>query len=188
MEKEIWKDVPGYEGKYRISSFGRVMSLKRNGIPKDTIVAPHMRGNYLCVGLRDKTRTFVSIHRLVATVFVPNPLGLPQVDHIDGDKINNLSSNLRWVTAKENINNPVTRAYHRAQCAKNRNNWQSKAIEQRDMDGNLIATYPSIREAARVTGIEKSNISAAAHNKRRYATDHWATIRSAGGYKWNFKE
>ena len=188
MEKEIWKDVPGYEGKYRISNYGNLISLKRNGIRKDTMVSIGKSGRYYRVGLRNGDKKFFSIHRLVAMAFVPNPDNLPQVDHIDGDRTNNHVSNLRWVTAKENINNPITRAYHRTQCAKNRNNWQSKAIEQRDMDGNLIATYPSIREATRVTGIERTNISAAANNKRRDATDHWATIHSAGGYKWNFKE
>lgn len=188
MEKEIWKDIPGYEGKYIISSFGRIISLKRNGIAKDTEVSLNKRGNYLKVGLRNKERVSYSVHRLVALTFLANPNNLPQVDHIDGDKMNNHASNLRWVTAKENVNNPSTRPKHLAQCAKRRNNWQSKAIEQRDKNGNLIATYPSIREAVRVTGIEKSNISAAAHGKRRFATDHWATIRSAGGYLWNFKE
>ena len=49
------------------------------------------------------------VHRLVATYFVPNPDNLPYVDHIDGNKLNGFASNLRWVSAKENANNPNTK-------------------------------------------------------------------------------
>lgn len=80
---------------YEVSNYGRV---KLNG----KLVVPQEKYNkyifYSCV----------SIHRAVAELFIPNPDNKPQVDHIDGDKHNNRVDNLRWVTAKENINNPTT--------------------------------------------------------------------------------
>lgn len=184
-DDEMWADIPGYNGKYLISTYGRVLSLKRNGIPRDTIISP-IHDRYLYISLRNGERKKYTVHRLVAMTFLPNPNNLPQIDHIDGNRYNNHVSNLRWVTAMENSHNPLTvEAKKRAGLAR-RNTGRNKYIEQRDKKGSLIATYPSLHEAERLTGICRSNIVAAATGKRRYATDHWATVRSAGGFLWNF--
>lgn len=185
-EDEMWADIPGYEGKYLISTYGRVISLKRNGIARDTLVALCERNRYFSVALRNKNRVKFSVHRLVAMTFIPNPKNLPQVDHIDGNRYNNHVSNLRWVTAMENHHNPITVESKKRSGVARRNTGGNKCVEQRDKSGQLIATYPSLHEAERVTGICQSNISAAARGKRIFATDHWATVRSAGGYLWNF--
>ena len=79
---------------YEISNLGRV---KLNG----EIVQPHMHCNYLCIGS-------FQIHRAVAELFVPNPENKPFVDHINTDRFDNRAENLRWVTQKENCNNPLS--------------------------------------------------------------------------------
>ena len=79
---------------YEISNLGRV---KLNG----EIVEPHTHCNYLCIGS-------FQIHRAVAELFVPNPDNKPYVDHINTDCLDNRAENLRWVTHKENCNNPLT--------------------------------------------------------------------------------
>lgn len=98
--EEIWKDIEGYEGLYQISNLGRVWSVRKEIYRKPCIVS-----NYYGVSLtKDGHYDTFSIHRLVAEAFIPNPLNLPQVNHIDEDKLNNRADNLEWCTAKYNCN------------------------------------------------------------------------------------
>ena len=100
MENEIWKDVEGFSG-YQISNLGRVKSLKNN---KESILKPAIKcGGY--VGLhfyKNKKHYNVLVHQLVANAFILNPENKPQVNRIDGNKLNNKVTNLELVTAKEN--------------------------------------------------------------------------------------
>ena len=115
---EIWKDVQGYEGLYQVSNLGRVKSLGRfvdrlasgHCWQKERILKPNKtKYGYLNVRLCKDSRTKdFKVHRLVALAFIPNPENKPQIDHINADKTNNTVNNLRWVTCKENINNPLT--------------------------------------------------------------------------------
>ena len=101
--KEEWKPVKGYEGLYSVSNLGRVKSLKYG---KEKILKPQKtKDGYLQVGLyrKEKYKMF-KVHRLVATAFIPNPLGLPEINHLDENKTNNAVSNIEWVSRSYNIN------------------------------------------------------------------------------------
>lgn len=119
-ELEIWKDIEGYEGLYKVSNLGRVKSLDRftksgrgNGIRliKGRILKGGKANNYQFVNLKqlDSSQHNHYIHRLVAQAFIPNPDNKPCIDHIDTNPANNTVENLQWVTHKENMNNPLTK-------------------------------------------------------------------------------
>ncbi len=115
MIQELWKDVKGYEGLYKVSNLGRVRSIERyvrsdrnpkTGLRliKPKILKAWDNGNgYMVVTISvNKKRKNKYVHRLVAEAFIPNPENKPQVNHIDNNRSNNIISNLEWCTASEN--------------------------------------------------------------------------------------
>jgi hypothetical protein len=112
-EEEIWKDIPGYEGIYKISSHGRVKSLQRITFKKGVLCPIRerilrqfidIRGYYtvgLCKNGKNKTK---GVHQLMAIAFLGHtPCGLKLVpDHKDGNKLNNKLYNIQIVTIREN--------------------------------------------------------------------------------------
>ena len=96
----MFKQIVGYEGHYQISDDGEVWSDKSNHALK---ASPNKQVDYLQVSLwKENVGTSFYVHRLVAMHFIPNPLGLPEVNHIDGNRHNNRISNLEWVTSSGN--------------------------------------------------------------------------------------
>ena len=148
----LWVDVPDTNGKYSVSSDGKVRSNYRTlKVLKDWA---HTSG-YRRVALGRNNYKYV--HRLVAICFVPNPNKLPDVDHIDGNRNNNNVSNLRWVTAKQN-------AIYGAE----RHNWESQRIasakrrihevKKKEYE-DLISQGYSLRYIAKMFGTSHSAIS-----------------------------
>lgn len=95
---EYWKQIEGYPH-LLVSRTGQVWTTTYNRLLK-----PHISNRgYLRIGLnKDKVIKTVGVHRLVAEAFIPNPDNLPQVDHIDGNKLNNTVENLQWISPSDN--------------------------------------------------------------------------------------
>jgi hypothetical protein len=103
--KEIWQNIVGYENKYQGCELGIIRNtVNCFGNPKIKILKPHKTGNgYFQVQLyKNGSCKYLLIHRIIAELFIPNPLNLPCVNHIDKNKSNNNVSNLEWVTASQN--------------------------------------------------------------------------------------
>lgn len=178
MGVEKWLPVVGYEGHYEVSDKGRVRSLDRmitmkNGITRKTegrILAPQNsngQGRYRAVTIsRDGIAKRVSIHRLVAEAFIPNPNGFKEINHKDEDKTNNHVENLEWCDRQ--YNNTYGTAKVRAAVT------QGKPVLQLDGDGNVINGWPSMGLAAMFTGASQGGISACCRGE----------ISSSGGYGW----
>lgn len=97
----MFKDIKGYEGRYAITSCGKVWSYRSNKFLKPQ----KDKDGYLVVDLVvNYQRKNYKIHRLVAEAYIPNPENKPQVNHRDENKENNCINNLDWMTGKENCN------------------------------------------------------------------------------------
>lgn len=103
MNKEIFKDICGYENKYQISNFGRIKSLNYNTKREKILKLSKDKKGYLRIILtKNNIKKSYKVHRLVALHFISNPKDKPQVNHKNGKKSENYFKNLEWVTNKEN--------------------------------------------------------------------------------------
>ena len=174
-QPEEWKPIPGYEGLYEVSNYGRVRSYKRSS--KGKILSPGNTGNngsgYLFVTLcKDGKAKPCTVHRLVADAFIPNPNKLSQVNHKDENKQNNYFGNLEWCSQAYN-NSYGTRTQRMAE-----NN--SKPVLQLDKQGNVIKEWPSMSRAAESFGVLPKRSHIIDCLKGRHKTAH--------GYMWKYAD
>lgn len=169
---EIWKDINNYEGIYQISNLGNVRSLDReqidiNGVKrvfKGQMLTKSL-GNwgYYTVSLKKNSQSKkFFVHRLVAQEFIPNPNNLEVVNHKDGNKLNNISDNLEWISLRDN----TLYSQHS----------NKKKILQYSKSGEFIKIWDSITEAAKYFQVNVSLISQCLSNK----------ISSAANYVWRY--
>lgn len=174
INPEIWKDIKGYEGKYEISNFGRVKSHVKIGTPtyyKTPILSTP--GYYtVCLSKDGKVSYSVGIHRLVAEAFVENTdKTKTEVNHKDGDKLNNYYENLEWVTRKENNEHAIKSGLRK----------YVKPIEQYTLDDELVNIFKSSAEAGKFLGKGK-------RTNTHILNCCKGKISTAYGYKWKYKE
>lgn len=160
--KEIWKDIDGYEGLYKISNFGRVSTTKRKGTNQDVISQHDDTHGYLQVQLfKDGLGKRYKVHRLLASAFIPNPENKPTVDHIDRNRRNNNLENLRWATYSEQRGN--------------QSSGEKEVIATKDNEERI---FTSVSECARFIGASSGNVTACCKGRRN----------SVCGYSIKYKE
>ena len=139
------------------------------------ILKPIISNNYYRITLSKNGITkMYTLHRIIAITFIPNPEHKTQINHKDGNKLNNNVNNLEWCTISENM----IHAYKHNLMKNTINSTKqrlSKPVSQYTKDGVFIKTYKSITEANQITGIHYSNIGRSCR-----------THLLAGGYKWYY--
>ena len=158
--KEIWKDITGYEGLYQVSNLGEVKSLERmisNGKGlvkvKERILTQSITnwGYYRVALYKNGVRKYCKVHRLVAEAFIPNPESKEQVNHIDGNKLNNCVDNLEWSTRIENLNHARINGLYGK-------NYESNYILLKDDNDNIISQYNSKTKLSEIININNGKI------------------------------
>lgn len=178
---EEWKPVKEFEGLYEVSNLGRVRALSKRGFERGGILKQRKNtGGYMELRLSKNNQKFnVLVHRLVAMSFIPNPDNKPCINHIDGNKQNNVVENLEWCTHKENAQHALkhglfdVKTMRDVACKK-------RAVYGHPNDVSVIRSdgvvFQTIAEAAKSVGVDRSVISRVANHKNGK--------RTAGGYGW----
>lgn len=178
MTEEIWKDITGYEGLYKVSNLGRVKSLNYRRTGKEHLLSQVLCSGYLHVGLskNGKFKIF-KVHRLVSQAFIDNPNNLPFVNHLDENKLNNKVNNLEWCSCEYN-NNYGTRISRALESLNLRNCKNAeRPVLQFTKDGKFVNEYRSLHEAERCTGIDFTSIVSCCKGRRF----------TAGCFTWKYK-
>ena len=160
---ERWERLEGFDN-VQVSNIGRVQvdgKIKKQTLDKD---------GYYRVGIGNGIKSKQPVHRLVAKTFIPNPDGLPVVDHINGSKTDNRSCNLRWATVGQNNQ----WAYELGLSASNPNTMMALALNVTTKEAKI---YPSQAEMARQLGISSSEISAGIDGKYKHACHGYKFFR-----------
>lgn len=175
--KEEWKDIPGYEGKYQVSTLGRVKGLdyivyEKSGkcrLHKGRLLKTYkISGGYHCLKLQvDNVCKHFLVHRLVAMVFIPNPNKYNTVNHKDENVDNNSVENLEWMSLCQNNRY----GNHDA----NMQRTLSKPIKQYTVNGEFVKEYKSVA-SVRQYGFNPAGVSKAAKGN----------INTHKGYIWRY--
>lgn len=167
---EEWRDIKGYEGLYKVSNTGKIMSLNyaksRQSKIRQNMITESGYARIL-LSNNNKNKCYF-VHRLVAEAFLSNPNNYPSINHKDENKQNNNVDNLEWCTFSYN-NNYGTKNQRISDT-------KSKVVYQYSKDGILLNWYKSAKIAEEYTGIKHNNICKCCLGRVGFKT--------AGGYIW----
>lgn len=172
MSKEVeeWRDIEGYEGLYQVSDWGRV----RNRFGRIIKQEPCKRGYCRLKLCKNGTKPHKFVHLIVAKAFIPNPNGCDTVHHKDHNPQNNMKDNLEWMTKDEHYK------LHQAEQG-----YQVDMIDKQS--GEVLDSFVSLKEAARIVGGHDSNIVTCC-NGGRFVKGKWKKINSMYGFIWKYKK
>lgn len=177
--EEVWRTISNYDyTHYMVSNHGRIKNTQTGNILK-----PQNSSNgYLQVSVRlkltDRKNQAYSIHRLVGETFLLPDITRPYINHIDGDKKNNIVSNLEWCTPLENHSHAekIGLSNHKESLNKANKVRLYKPFGQYTLDGELVAKYDNYNELEEKTGYKRQCVAKCCNGT--YKTSH--------GYTWRF--
>lgn len=163
-----WRIISGFS-KYETNEEGQI----RNRTTEHIMTQRINNSGYKVVAVRDDDgrRRWVQVSRMVGTAWIPNPNNLPEIDHLDGNPLNNALNNLEWVSKEENV-------LRKKKIHKKGVSRRVRPVAQYDLSGNLIKVYPSMKDAERETGIRNQCISRVVRGEYGRKT--------TGGYVWRY--
>lgn len=177
--KEIWKDIKGYEGLYKVSNKGRVKSLRRKVLNRgcwriiggNILRSRPTRQGYLLIALyKNSLRNDFVIHRLVAEAFIPNKKNKKEVNHINNIKYDNNVLNLEWVTPSENVQHSFKFGQRKIVRGEKQGNSKLKESDILEIRKKYNSGNYSQRYLAKEYNCCKTNIAFIVNNK------HWTHI------------
>lgn len=174
---EVWKEIEGFEGKYRVSNTGKIFSLKYCKELKPKINNSGYAGVQLEHG--DRTHSCKLVHRLVAEAFIENPKAYPIINHKDENPLNNDVSNLEWCDNSYNVRYSLERHFltdgTKTKRAGKRTGYK---VLQLMPNGTIIKEWANSRTIQLETGMSDWSISECCRGKRK----------TAYGFRWRYKD
>lgn len=178
---EVWLPIEDYEGLYEISNLGRVKVLsKYRGLNYSTFTPERIkkpsdngRGYKITSLCKNSCKRTFYIHRLVALYFIPNPLRLKEVNHIDGNKENCQADNLEWCSRMQNESHAWATGLKKQVGV---NHFASKPVMQLDLQGNEIKRWDNASLVQKALGFASGHISKCCNGQ----------LNTAYGHKWRF--
>lgn len=175
-KKEIWKDIPNYEGIYQASNLGRIKSIKTGKIRKNV-----QYGLYLSIQLcKNGKNKLHYVHRLIALTFIPNPSNKPQINHINGIKTDNRVENLEWTTQSENVIHAIKiglKTEEQVNKSVNAMKKKNSKVLLQIKNGKIVGRFKSAREASRLLHMSCGAISMCANGQ----------FQTMYGYEWRYE-
>ena len=159
--KELWKDIPGFEGLYQASNMGRIASI-RYGFKLMSLL--RTTTGYLNIALRvNNSIKRGLVHTFIANTFLSKCQDCTQVDHINSIKSDNRVENLQWITRSDNMKHNYSRGVTSIDKLKSK----GKKVELFDKESNSIGVFDSLRAAANHIEVSHGNMSALVNDKWR---------------------